>query len=170
MAAGLTSLVLVTGVGLYLTGMKSWVRGQANIEALTGSQRTVRFISNELRQAMEVTVTNGGKGVAYKLPVMDATGAFASPLAWDGVDRSFSLQADKMVLASDGASRVLASGVLSRKPGANADYLLFTAPAGAVSRSLTIEIACGKDGGGTETATNLSRETVYLRNVPQLSR
>lgn len=170
MAAGLTSLVLTVGVGLYLTGMRSWVRGQANIEALSGSGRTARLISNELREAMEVTVTNGGKGVSFKRPLLDGTGAFAVPLAWDGIARSFDLVGDKLKLTEGGASRIVASGILKRKPGANSDYALFSAPTAAVSRSLTIELVAGKDGGGTETVTNRSRETVYLRNVPQLSR
>ncbi len=169
-AAGLTSLVLVTSVGVYLTGMKSWVRGQANIDALSGSQRTVRYVSNELREAMEVTVTGGGTGVAYKRPARDGAGAFVTPLVWDGVSRSFTFDGSNLVMAADGVSRTLAKDVLSREPASGEAYALFSAPPAAVSRSLTIKLVCGKSGGGTETVVNRSRETVYLRNVPQLSR
>lgn len=168
--AGISSAVLVAGVGTFLMGMRSWVKGEANIEASSASQKALRTVSNELREAMQITINSSGTRVDYVRPKREADGSFTNPMVTDGIARSFERVGSNLVMRTGGTTRTLAKNILARKPGDSSDYRLFTAPAGAVSRSLTMEIAAGKPGFRGETIVERSRETLYLRNVPQLSR
>lgn len=170
MAAGLSATVLVAGVGMFLVGMRSWIKGEANMVASSNSQKALRMVSNSLREAMDVTVTGGGNKVTFVLPKKAGDGSFINPMVSDGVTRTIERTGGQIVMTTGGTSRIVARSILSREPTASVDYPLFTAPVGSVSRSLTIKIVAGSTGVRAETIIDRARETVYLRNVPQLSR
>lgn len=169
-AAGISSVVLFAGVGTFLIGMRSWIKGEANIEAASSSQRAVRNVSNELREAMSISVNTSGTKVDYTLPRREIDGTFTNPVVTDGIARSIERSGTDLILRRAGVARTIARDVLARRPGETSDYRLFTVPAGSVSRSLTIEIWASKGGVRAEQIVERSRETLFLRNVPQLSR
>lgn len=170
LGAGISSAVLIAGVGTFLMGMRSWVKGEANMEASSSSQKALRTVSNELREAMSITINSSGTRVDYVRPKREADGTFTNPMVGDGISRSVERVGTTLVIRTGSTTRTLAKDILARKPGDASDYRLFTAPAAAVSRSLTMEIVAGKPGFRAETIIERSRETLYLRNVPQLSR
>ena len=168
--AGISSVVLFAGLSTFLLGMRSWVKGEANIEASSSSQKAVRTISNELREAMEITVNASGTRVDFVYPQRESNGTFTSPMVEDGVTRYIERSGTSIILREGNVQRTIAKDVLARKPGGASDYPLFSTPAGSVNRSLTIEIYASKPSFKGEKIVERSRETLYLRNVPQLSR
>lgn len=171
--AGLTSLVLFTGLSVFLMGMSSWYRGQGNIDAQNGSQAAVRRVANVLREAMSVTVDGDGLGVSYRMPQVDGDGAFVMPATWDGVDRRIELSGSDLQVVAGNDESTLCRGVITTDPltqGGSGAYRIFTAGNGAITRSLNVMIVTRMNSYRTEQVTSRSRETVFLRNIPQLSR
>ncbi len=168
-AAALTTIVIFGSVATFLSGMSAWVRGQAHIDAESGSQRAVRRIANDLREAMTVSVDADGMGITYNLPQKDGTGAYVIPMVSDGVSRRIALNAGQIVKTGGGENRVYCKGVVTTDPVSNAAYRVFTPGVGAVTRSLTIMIASRSASYKTETVASRSRETIYLRNIPRVS-
>ncbi|RYG28531.1 hypothetical protein EON81_28345 [bacterium] len=169
LAAGISTMVLIAGVGLFLTGMRSWISGEANMDVSANSQRSLRFVSDELREAMSITVNTPTK-VTYVLPKRESDGTFTNPMVGDGITRTIQLTGTNLVLTAGSVSRVVARSVLAREPSAASDYAIFTTPPGTVSRSLTLKLVASTPGVGGQAVVERSRETVFLRNVPQLSR
>ena len=167
--AGISTMVLIAGVGTFFLGMRSWVKGQTAIDTLGASQMAVRNVSDELREAMEVTVTTDGKECAYKLPARSTDGAFVSPLAYDGIARKFSVTSSGDLRKYVGSNyRTIARGLTTQQ--ASDTIRFFTSGTATVSRSVTVDFIAKKPSFRGEYISNRARETVYLRNVPQLSR
>jgi hypothetical protein len=154
-------------------GSTSWIKGSANLDADTSAERAVRRISGELREAMAVTVDAGGQGLSYRLPTKDGSGNFSSPITWDGVNRRIALSGDQIQIVSGAATRVLIKNVTTTDPSTNAAYQLFTPGAGVVARAITIKVATSvealKKQSNNQTRKSRYRETIYLRNIPELT-
>lgn len=171
LASTLTVTVLAVAVGTFLTGMVSWARGQGRIDAEGGSQRAVREISQTLREAMAVTVDADGKGLSYRMPALDANGNYTIPITWDGITRRIAYSNGQIVASGGAADRVLCKGVILTDPqssGGTAAYAPFTAGSGTITRSLNVMIVSQRAADRDKTATSRSRETIYLRNIPDL--
>jgi len=167
----ITILCLSAAVGIFLLGMATWLRGQARIDANGTSEHAVRNMSNELREAMLLTVDGNGQGITYERPAKDASGNYTVPLTWDGVTRRFYLDANGNIQWSVNGinQKLLCTNVTTTDPVTNKPYVIFTPAAGTLFHSLTIEVANQKSSYEQEQASSRSRETVYLRNVPSLS-
>jgi hypothetical protein len=171
LSAGITSLVLLAGVSTFLMAMSSWFQGQGTIDAQSGSQLAVRTISKELREAMAVLADEDGLGLSYRLPLVDGDGDYVMPIEWDGIDRRIQLEGADLVIREDDARRVLCSGVvLADSQAGGQAYRIFTPGAGAVTRSLTVMVVTRKNAQGDTYAASRSRETIFLRNIPELAR
>jgi len=171
-AATLTTMVLFTGVMVLISGMNSWAQGQGRINAEMQSQRSIREVSNQLRQAMSVIVDADGMGVTYRLPQVDGNGSFIVPAAWDGVFRRFDISNGNLRLTEGGAIRTICKNVIltdPKSPGGASAYVPFTKGIGAITRQVTVMIATRWNGKRDQYVTSRARETIYLRNVPQLS-
>lgn len=167
-AAGLSTIALFGAVFLFLSGAMSWARGTGRIDAESGANLAVRSVSRELREAMTVTVDSDGAGLSYRLPAKDEDGSFTTPVTWDGVDRRIELQGSQLCVTGSGQTRVICRGVVATDPLSNSTYRIFTAGSGAITRSLTVMIASSRNAEYNKMATSRSRETIYLRNIPQL--
>lgn len=171
LASTLTVTVLAVAIGVFLSGMLSWMRGQGRIDAESGSQRAVRAISQTLREAMVVTVDSDGNGLTYRLPLSDSNGNYNVPMTWDGVTRRIFLSGGKIKVTGTGPERILCSGVISTDPltsGGTGAYKVFTSGAGSITRSLNVMVVSQRTTDYNKTATSRSRETIYLRNIPDL--
>lgn len=171
LASSLTVAVLVASVGTFLLAMISWARGQGKIDAESGSQKAVKVISKELREAMAVTVDGNGQGLTYRLPSYDANGNYTVPITWDGVTRRLEVQGSQLVMVAAGNTRTVCKNLILTDPlssGGTSAYRPFTGGAGAITRSLTIMVVLRTQSDGGRYVTSRSRETVYLRNIPDL--
>ena len=169
LASSISTIVLFAGVGTFLVGMRSWIRGQASVDALNGSQRAVRVISNELREAMSLVIAGDGRTVTYQKPLKDANGNFVTPMQTDGFTRTISVSgAGVLTMTAQGQTRTLAKGLVLTDGGI--PYNPFSAVNASLTRSLTVKLVSSQTGPMNSNVLSRVRETLYLRNVPQLSR
>lgn len=172
-ASAMTMLVLTTSVGVFMLGMTSWLRGQGKIDSEGGSQNAVRIVSKELREARDVTVDGDGMGLSYKLPLNDADGNYVIPITWDNVTRRIELQGTNLVVTKPGNTRIICRGVITTDPlstGGTVPYKLFTAGAAGTTRSINVMVVSSRSSYKVENAVSRSRETIFLRNIPILTR
>lgn len=166
--------VLFVAISVFFAGMASWMRGHAKITAETQAQNATRVVAQELREAMAVSVDTNGLGLSYRLPKKDENGNYVVPAVWDNVARRIELNAsNKLVVSAPNSERVICEGVLLTDPlssGGTADYRIFTAGAGTITRSLTVMIVTKTAEYRKESSTSRARERIYLRNIPDLSR
>jgi hypothetical protein len=171
-SVGLSVLVLTGATALYFAGMFGWARGQGKIDAETGAQSAVRIVAKELREAMSVTVDVNGQGLTYVKPALDNNGNFVIPPTADGVTRRIEFQNSppRLVMLTNGTPRVLCRGVQLTDPSAagNPAYTIFAPGAGAVTRSITIMLVSRRETRPGQSTWSRSRESVFLRNVPEL--
>lgn len=182
-ASALSVVATFTAVAVMISGMSSWAKGQGRIMAEGDAQNAVRTISNELREAMAVTVLSG-TAVEYRLPQKDNDGNFVVPATWDGVTRRIEWASTDggtgliRITGGNGVSNVVCRQVILRDPQSSgftptsggSTYSVFTPGAGAITRQLTIMLATRANGSKNNYVVSRSRETVFLRNIPTLVR
>ena len=170
-AAGLSVLTLVGGVACFMSGMMSWTKGVGAMDSISKSQDSVRLMAQQLREAMTVTVSTDGKTCTYTLPSKDSSGSYVLPLTADSTTRSFQLSSDGILTQTVGSTtQTLTKNVLATDPSTNSTYKVFNVNAGSVARQVVITLVTSKQGFRNNWTPSRSRESVYLRNVPQLSR
>ncbi|HRJ27579.1 MAG TPA: prepilin-type N-terminal cleavage/methylation domain-containing protein [Fimbriimonadaceae bacterium] len=171
MAAALSALAMAGATAAFMSGMKSWATGQGKINADMEAQQTIRTITAELREAMSVVVDANGMGVTYRLPQKTSGGAFVVPATWDGVVRRIELSNGKLCILENGKSRVIARDIISSDPQRNnQNYSIFTAGPGAITREIDVMIVSRTASYQNKTTFSRVRETLFLRNIPSLSR
>jgi hypothetical protein len=168
--AGISAFTLIGGVGCFIAGMMSWLKGVGSMDAISKSQNSVKLISQQLREAMSVTLNADGTKVTYELPQKDVSGSYVLPLASDGVSRSFYVQNGNLIQTTGGSSRTVTNNILSTDPATNSTYQIFSANSGTVTRQVVITLVTSRQGFRNNWTPSRSRESVYLRNIPQLSR
>jgi hypothetical protein len=173
LSSTLTVTVLMVAVGTFLTGMVGWARGQGRIDAEEGAQQGVRIVSQTVREAMSVTVDANGQGLTYQMPATDGTGNYTVPVVWDGITRRLFLSNGNLMVSANESSRILCKGVITTDPlttNGTGTYRIFTPGGGAVTRSISVMVVSQRSADGNKMATSRSRETIYLRNIPDLFR
>lgn len=169
-AAGISSFALVGGVGVFMAGMMSWLKGVGSMDSITKSQSSVRLMSQQLREAMSVTISGDGNTVTYQLPQKDESGSYVIPMTADTTNRQFVVSNGTLSQVTGNTTRTLSTNVLSTDPATNQTYKVFTANGGTVTRQVVIQLVTSKQGYRNNWTPSRSRESVYLRNVPQLTR
>lgn len=172
-ASTISVLVLTGAYAALLSGSKTWIKGSGAMDAEATAQRAVRKIANELRQAMSVTVDANGLGLSYRMPVVDGNGSYTVPPVWDNVVRRVELNGSNLNIVTDGSTDRIASGVILTDPlssGGTGTYRIFTAGAGTITRQVTVQVVVQKNTVGTYTKQSRNRETIFLRNIPELIR
>lgn len=169
--ASITAMTLVGGVACFVSGMMSWTKGAATIDAMSKSQNAVKMMSQQLREAYKVTVSSDGKQVTFQLPSKNPDGSYVIPMVSDNVNRVFKVNtSNELVLTQGDSTIVISKNILATDPATNAAYRVFTANDGSVSRQLVIQLVTTRQGFRNNWEPNRTRESVYLRNIPQLSR
>lgn len=170
-ATGLSTLAILGATLLFTSGSMIWMRGYGRIDAEATTHRAVREVARELREAMKVTVDANGLGLTYRLPLKDNSGNFTMPVTWDNVTRRIELQGTSLVITGGQAPHTISKGIIltdPQSPGGAGAYKIFTAGAGSTTRSLTVMLVSSRTADYNKMATARSRETIYLRNIPQL--
>lgn len=169
--ASITAMTLVGGVACFMAGMMSWTKGAATIDSMTKSQNAVKMMSQQLREAYKVTVSDDGKMVTFQLPSKNPDGSYVIPMVSDNQNRVFKVNdSNELVYINNSVTTVVSKNVLATDPNTNSSYRVFTANSGTVSRQLVIQLVTTRQGFRNNWQPNRSRESVYLRNIPQLSR
>ncbi len=94
---GVMSIVLLGSITLLSTGLKSFQKTSSDVVMTNQNANALRKISETLRQAINVTITNSGRTITYTLPklgpVDPLTGEkeLVEPIQGDGVMRSFNV-------------------------------------------------------------------------------
>jgi len=171
-AAMLTATVLVTSVAIFIYAYYSWIKGTAHVMAEADSALAIQAMDQQLREAILVSLDSNGNGITYELPATGSGGSYTVPQVWDNVTRRIALVGTNLVMSgSDGSSQVLARNIYPYDPLAvgNTAYTIFSAPSGQKITSLTVMIVTQQADGHQNVITSRSRESVYLRNLPQVA-
>lgn len=170
-ASGISTFIMYSLVLTLLSGSGNWIKGQGKIDVDVASQQTIRVVTNELREAMSVNVIDSGKTVEYRLPKKE-NGEYVVPAEWDGVERKIVYNANNKTVnkVTDNGTSVLCEGVYATDPKTGNAYSVFTAGAGAVTRDVTVMLVLSTSTASEGAEKSRIRETIYLRNVPSLTR
>ncbi len=185
-ASVLSTVVMFVAVGAFLAGIGNWARGESWIDVQQQSRNGVRAVSDALREAMAVTVDSDGMGLHYRMPVTGSDGSFSVPMLWDGIDRRIYYE-DGSLWVDDGATRHIAARnvitvdpfqtatnartvVIEKGPYTAPAYRIFTADVSVNTRSVVVCLVTRSRGRGSETVHARHRETIFLRNVPSITR
>lgn len=173
--AATTSVLVLTGsIGTFVMCTKTWLQGESRIDAQSNSAGAIRTISKELREAMSITVDGSGNGLSYRKPSKTGAGDYVMPIVWDGVNRRIELNGTSVRITAEGQpSRVVCSGLRLTDPkssGGVVPYKIFTPGAGSITRSLTIMLVPERNGTAGYKNNSRIRETIFLRNIPELTR
>ena len=167
----MSTIVIFASLACFLQGVGSWAKGQSNMTVQDQSRRTVRIISDELRESMSVFVDADGMGLTYRKPRLDAEGNFETPVIWDGVTRRIYCSEGKIYMGPDGDERVICRDVIVTDPKivGNPAYKTFVPAAGSITRAVDVKIITSTASGvDANKVISRKRETVFLRNVPEL--
>jgi hypothetical protein len=168
--SGVSVVTLIGGVACFMAGMMSWMKGVGAMDSISKSQDSVKMVSQQLREAISVKITDNGNVVTYSLPSKDGGGSYVLPLASDGIIRKFVVSNNTLTHEVGTDSRVIASHIMSTDPKTGNPYTVFQANDGTVTRQVIITLVTTRQGYRDNWTPSRARESVYLRNVPQLSR
>jgi hypothetical protein len=172
-AAFIGTMVLMTSITIFIAGMASWYRGEGRMVAENTSMVAVRRMSAMLKESMTVQVDANGLGISYRLPTKDGAGTFVTPAIWDNVTRRIYVQ-NGTLYANDGTNTsVLAKGVILTDPqsaGGATAYRVFVPGAGTNVRQVTLMLVVQTTSYRTESVKSRARETIFLRNIPEITR
>lgn len=172
-AAFMGTMVLTTAFMIYMSGMMSWTKGEARITAEDTATVAVRRMSVMLREAMYVAVDNNGMGLTFRWPIKESNGRFRTPPVWDGITRRMYVQ-NGILYVSDGTNtEAICKGIITTDPqsaGGAAAYTVFTPGQGTNTRQVTLMLVTQSASYRTEQVTSRCRETIFVRNVPEITR
>jgi prepilin-type N-terminal cleavage/methylation domain-containing protein len=119
---GILAAVLMGSATLLMTGMRSFQKTTTDVDMTNQNSNTMRRISDTLRQAMNVSISNSGKTITFNLPKMGnidpVTGEkeLKEPLQSDGVTRAFVVNFDSGKLTELPSGRVLMNTISPTDP------------------------------------------------------
>lgn len=170
-ASGISTFIMFSLIMMVLTGMKTWIKGQAEIDADLSSQMGIRTMSQALRESMYVKIDGDGKGIDFRVPATDG-GAYAIPTVWDNINRRIYLDTatGQVMLKVGDDVRVIARDVVATDPtNNNATYQLFSTTDTGTVRRVSIMLVSQNSNDVEHKSYSRIRESVYLRNVPILT-
>lgn len=168
---GVSVLAFVTfGALLALVGtLSGWATGQARIQAEVDAQRALRRVTEALKEAMWAQVDGDGMGITYQLPARDGSGNIAFPLAWDGIERRIELTGTDLRICDNAGCQTILTDVTTVDPNRpSGGYVMFVPSAGTTVRQVTVQIVVRRTVRPGHDVWARTRESVRLRNVPQL--
>lgn len=164
-ATSLFTVMLLSGVSLMLNGVSSYERDITRTSAEADVGRAIRIISEQVRQAVTVTVDLDGQGLTYTLPARQTDGSLVVPITSDGITRRIYRTANGQHLAIDGMNQkstpLRTQIIVEDLAPANVTGPLFSIS--MTNRALTMGIA-SRVTTGQETFTPRKTEIVKIRN------
>lgn len=175
-AMSMLLLTLSGTVALVIGGLKSFQRTSSDVDQSETNARTMRRVTETLRQAVVVTVSQDGTLVQYQLPVRSQTPdavtgerELLDPIQADGVQRSFAVVGSELI---DGVSgRALIRDIVATDPDPHSSgygqvYRPFELGTVGSTRAITITTMTRKSLSGGNPIFWRLKNTVMLRNTP----
>lgn len=176
-ASGMTILIIGAAIATMLSGMRSWAQGESFIEAELDGHQAVKRISQEIREAVALSVSPDGRSISYQLPLRDPQGDFIVPAQSDGVNRIIYVSGNTrnrfdLFIGPVANPRLISRNVILTDPSGvgNPAYRPFIAGPGAVTREVTVLIVTQTASVEGRPITHRVRENIYLRNIPSTTR
>ncbi|MFM9873949.1 MAG: prepilin-type N-terminal cleavage/methylation domain-containing protein [Fimbriimonadaceae bacterium] len=187
--ASVVSVVVLTSVvTLFITVIAAWARGETTMGTEGETSQIISRVSDELREAMWVSVDGDGYGLTYRKPKKAVGGNFEIPVVWDGIDRRIYLSGTDLKIFDGTSTRILSKNVLKNDPfrlGTHMNqmkksnqtvavegaptYKIFVPNSTALVSEITVTVVTGAKGGRPgEWSRAKKRDRVLLRNVPEL--
>jgi prepilin-type N-terminal cleavage/methylation domain-containing protein len=173
---GVMALLVLGSMTLFASSLRSLQRTSNDVTMTDQNSRALRKVSETIRQAMSVTVTNSGKTISFNLPAMTAgvdtvTGEKECivPVVSDGVNRGYNIDFGAGVLRDTVTGKVLVRNLYSKDPDAasslyNQSYLPFDIVMIGTHRALTINLIT-RDATSGQARTTRMKTTIILRNM-----
>jgi hypothetical protein len=161
-------------MGLMISGLRSYNRTTTDINLDQPNAQAVRRITETLRGAMNVTITNSGRTITYTLPAMSTTNDPVTgerevllPLVSDGVTRTFTISTAG-VLTSNPGGRVLVRDISLTDPDTssstyNQSYAPFQLSPIGGGKAISITLITAATTNGQRRYTRM-KTTALLRN------
>jgi prepilin-type N-terminal cleavage/methylation domain-containing protein len=169
------ALVVLGSMTLLVNGLRSFNRTSVDVRITQQNAQAQRRISETIRQAMSVSISNGGATVNYTLPatsliVDPVTGEkeHVQPLVSDGVARSFVVDWAAGTLKEMPSGRVLVRNITNKDPEAgsaqyNQAYVPFQLTTIGSYRAVTINLIT-RDTVSTQARWMRMKTTALVRN------
>ena len=166
-------LTMTAVVALLIGGLRSLDRPSTSVELSQSNAQGLRRVSDALREAMSVTISNDGRTVTYVLPKrmasVDAiTGEkeLIDPMVSDGVSRTFAVTTSG-TLTGGGRTYVRNIALVDPEPTStqyNQNYQPFQMTTIGATRSLSINLITRSTKNGRDLYFRM-KTTVMLRNA-----
>jgi len=184
---GMTLIELVTGMGLMMllvlgsmnlltNSFKSLQRTTSDVTMTDQTSRSLRKLTEKIRPAVTVTITNSGTTLAYNLPKMvssvdPVTGEYEEvvPVTSDGVAHGYAVNFSAGTLTDTQTGKVLIQNVCSYDPDPNSTlynkaYVPFQISSIGTYKALTINLIT-LDATSGQSRVMRMKTTMILRNA-----
>lgn len=174
LVASATTMMLVLGAcTLFFAASKQFYTTEADVDITQSNANGMRYVTQKIRQAMSLTITDSGKSVSYVMPayssyVDSTTGEYelVVPLTADGVARSFSVS--NGTLYDNKTGKALVKNIVLTDPDPtssqyNQTYAPFTLTTVGSRRALTINLITQRNVSSSKRYTRM-KTTVIIRN------
>lgn len=114
--------VILGSLSLLVTGMKSFKKTTIDVDITNQNSQAVRRMSETLRQAMNVTISNSGKTITFNLPKMGGVDPVTGekevqdPLTSDGIARSYTVNFTTGTVVEQPGGRTLVRALAATDP------------------------------------------------------
>ncbi len=169
------AMVVMGSTSLLVSGLQAFSRTSSDSSLTATNAQGLRRVAETLRGAMFVSVDSTGRTITYRLPARSTTAdaltgerELRDPLAWDGVTRTFAINATAGTLTDSSTNRVLVRRITSTDPKSGSSqygqaYAPFTMSTIGSARAVTINLIT-LERNGTQSRYVRLKTTAMVRN------
>jgi Tfp pilus assembly protein PilW len=173
---GVMALLVLGSLSLFAGSLRSLQRTTNDVTMTDQNARAVRKISENLRQAVSVTISNSGKTLTYSLPAMTASAdpvtgekEVVVPVTSDGLNRTYSVDFGAKTLTDSNTGKVIVRNVWNVDTDSNSTlynlaYAPFELTKVGTRQALTINLIT-RDNTSGQVRTTRMKTTILLRNM-----
>lgn len=170
---GMMAFVLFGLLSLLLFGLRSYQRTTMDVENTNKTAQTFRRVTETIRSAVDVTVSNDGYKLTYVLPKVGGTDTvtgepeYVIPVVSDGVNRVFEVSSGNLIDRQ--TDRILVRNIATKDPDPtssqyNQTYAPFTVTTIGSRRAITINIIAQQNLRGEPRFVRM-KTTILIRNA-----
>ncbi len=172
---GLVMLLIVGSMNLFAGSLRSLQRTTNDVTMEDQNARALRKMTETMRSAMSVTISNNGNTVTFNLPKLSSTSdpvtgekEYIVPPVSDGVNRSYTVHFDTGTVTDNQATRVMIQNVASTDPDPNSTnyhqaYVPFQITSIGVYKGITINLITLDKTSGQSRVVRM-KTTMILKN------
>jgi len=166
-------LMVIGACSLFFGATKQFYSTEADVDITQSNANGIRYVTQKIRQAMNLTISNNGLTVSYTMPAYsnyydDVTGEreLVVPMVSDGVARSFTVSGSN--LYDDKTGQCLVKNIILTDPDPtssqyNQTYAPFQLTTIGSRRALTINLISQRKRSTINRYSRM-KTTVIIRN------